>query len=354
MPSILKWIIGIFIFLIFGFYYVHKVKAPELRPIVQKKIQDNLAKENLSHLQVNVDEGLNVALSGVAGSEEEQARAEEACMVCGNGEVDTSGMTAGSIDKYNIFAERYVDPNQRILLKGVVPNQAVKDAILSKVESIYGAGNFIDQLVVENFSGEGVSLFQNLAVNAIPYLSNFDGISSLKMNSKESIYNGSYSETGLSGLVKSKLKGLGGASYAITFPSKTIVVSTTVTTLPKFNCQKEINSLLAGEKILFNTSDYNVSSSSYPLLQSLANTLSKCPKWGVRIEGHTDTRGAASFNQTLSENRAGAVKSKLIEFGTSSSRVESIGYGETKPLTSEANASELAKNRRIEIKLQGE
>ncbi len=357
MPTILKWIIGLIVFFIFGYWYVHKVKAPELRPLVQNKINENLSNENLSHIKANVDSGLHVSLDGVVSNEDEKSRAVEACKVCGNGDVNTDALQAGSIDKYNFFAERYIDPNERVLLKGLVPNQSVKDAILKKAEELYGAGNFVDQIEVENFNSSEVAKFQNLAIAALPYLSNFNGISSLEMNMKETIYKGQYNQVGLNEVVKERLTGVGGSSYNVSFPSVTIVtttIATTTSTIAKVNCQEEINSLLAGEKILFNTSDYSVSSDSFSLLRSLASSLGKCPKWGVRVEGHTDTRGKASFNQTLSENRANAVKNKLIELGVGSSRIDSKGFGESRPLNQERNAAELAANRRIEIILQGE
>ena len=69
------------------------------------------------------------------------------------------------------------------------------------------------------------------------------------------------------------------------------------------------------------------------------------------IEGHTDSDGSNELNQTLSENRAAAVKNYLIENGINASRLNSTGYGETKPIDTNKTAKGKANNRRVEVLL---
>ncbi len=71
----------------------------------------------------------------------------------------------------------------------------------------------------------------------------------------------------------------------------------------------------------------------------------------VIVEGHTDDRGPAAFNQKLSEKRAEAVKAELIANGVDASLIKTIGYGESKPVASNATREGRAKNRRVEIKV---
>ena len=75
------------------------------------------------------------------------------------------------------------------------------------------------------------------------------------------------------------------------------------------------------------------------------------PNADFSIEGHTDSDGSNALNQTLSENRAGAVKTFLVENGIATERLTSIGFGETKPVTSNKTAKGKAQNRRVEVKL---
>jgi OOP family OmpA-OmpF porin len=67
------------------------------------------------------------------------------------------------------------------------------------------------------------------------------------------------------------------------------------------------------------------------------------------VEGHTDSTGVEEYNQGLSERRAAAVRQVLIErFNVSPARVSSAGYGESRPVTSNATSEGRAQNRRVE------
>ena len=78
--------------------------------------------------------------------------------------------------------------------------------------------------------------------------------------------------------------------------------------------------------------------------------LQKNPSLKLEIEGHTDNRGAADYNQRLSENRAKAVMDYLIVRGIASSRLSANGYGFSKPAASNATATGRAQNRRVELR----
>jgi outer membrane protein OmpA-like peptidoglycan-associated protein len=76
----------------------------------------------------------------------------------------------------------------------------------------------------------------------------------------------------------------------------------------------------------------------------------------VRIDGHTDGRGADSYNQSLSERRAAAVKAWLVQHGQApSALITTRGFGRTKPIADNTkpdgsdNPDGRAKNRRVEI-----
>lgn len=69
----------------------------------------------------------------------------------------------------------------------------------------------------------------------------------------------------------------------------------------------------------------------------------------VTVEGHTDNVGKEDFNQKLSELRASAVMQFLIERGVEKERLESVGYGLTKPIADNGTEEGRAKNRRVEL-----
>ena len=84
-------------------------------------------------------------------------------------------------------------------------------------------------------------------------------------------------------------------------------------------------------------------------LQAHANVL-KGNSVSVRLEGHCDERGTREYNQALGARRANAVADYLVLQGVSRSRIETISYGEERPVDSASNESAWAKNRRVEMK----
>jgi OOP family OmpA-OmpF porin len=103
--------------------------------------------------------------------------------------------------------------------------------------------------------------------------------------------------------------------------------------------------------ILFNSGKATFKEETMPVLQSMLAIFKEYPQARFSVEGHTDSDGSNALNQTLSENRAAAVKNFLIENGIAADRLMSTGYGETKPIASNKNAAGKAQNRRVEIKL---
>lgn len=84
-------------------------------------------------------------------------------------------------------------------------------------------------------------------------------------------------------------------------------------------------------------------------LGAIASNLQAYPNSTIQIIGHTDSDGEAAFNQQLSESRASAVSSVLINNGVPSSRIQAFGRGESQPVASNLNPQGKSQNRRVEI-----
>ena len=69
----------------------------------------------------------------------------------------------------------------------------------------------------------------------------------------------------------------------------------------------------------------------------------------IRIEGHTDSRGSASYNLKLSKRRASAVVAYLIGKDVAAERLESDGYGETRPINPSNTEQAWTENRRVDF-----
>jgi OOP family OmpA-OmpF porin len=103
--------------------------------------------------------------------------------------------------------------------------------------------------------------------------------------------------------------------------------------------------------ILFNSGKATFKEETMPVLQNMNRIFKEYPQARFSIEGHTDSDGSNALNQTLSENRAAAVKNFLIENGIAADRLMSTGFGETKPIATNKTAKGKAQNRRVEVKL---
>ncbi|KGY13451.1 membrane protein [Vibrio tubiashii] len=88
---------------------------------------------------------------------------------------------------------------------------------------------------------------------------------------------------------------------------------------------------------------------SKPMLDELVQFMNKFPQSRVEITGYTDSSGAASYNQALSEKRAQTIADVLREEGIDSSRITAKGEGEDKPIASNDTREGRAKNRRVEV-----
>lgn len=86
-------------------------------------------------------------------------------------------------------------------------------------------------------------------------------------------------------------------------------------------------------------------------VEQLGNILVRYEKTTVLISGHTDSSGSESLNQTLSVNRAGAVKNILLATGVMESRITVVGFGESRPIADNSTDYGRQVNRRVEIKV---
>lgn len=101
--------------------------------------------------------------------------------------------------------------------------------------------------------------------------------------------------------------------------------------------------------VLFNTNKAQLKSGGIRNVQKLADFLKQYPKHVVLVEGHTDSTGSDSLNQELSDRRANAVRTALIDKGIGGDRVTTRGYGEAYPIAGNDTPAGRQLNRRVEI-----
>jgi outer membrane protein OmpA-like peptidoglycan-associated protein len=107
-----------------------------------------------------------------------------------------------------------------------------------------------------------------------------------------------------------------------------------------------------GSEILFDTGKYDLKPAADGALGELAQLIHSYAGYPVLIEGHTDNVGTKTLNQTLSENRAAAVKTWLVTQGhVPEGCLTTRGYGATRPIAPNSTAQGRQKNRRVEVSL---
>ncbi|HSN93334.1 MAG TPA: OmpA family protein [Anaeromyxobacteraceae bacterium] len=108
------------------------------------------------------------------------------------------------------------------------------------------------------------------------------------------------------------------------------------------------------EKVFFDTGKSTIQPRSFGLLDDVAALLVANPKVGpVTVEGHTDDRGPAELNRTLSQARAEAVKAYLVGKGVDASRLEAKGFGPDRPAQPNTTKAGREANRRVEFVITG-
>jgi outer membrane protein OmpA-like peptidoglycan-associated protein len=103
--------------------------------------------------------------------------------------------------------------------------------------------------------------------------------------------------------------------------------------------------------LLFKTGSATLTDPAKAQLTQIAGIFAKYPEDRVNVVGHTDDVGTAATNQTLSLQRAQAVRAVLLDGGLAPSQLDTVGMGEAQPLVPNTSAANRAKNRRVELKV---
>jgi outer membrane protein OmpA-like peptidoglycan-associated protein len=105
-------------------------------------------------------------------------------------------------------------------------------------------------------------------------------------------------------------------------------------------------------EVLFDFNSAALRAASRQSLREMADVFQKYPNTILSIQGHADAIGSARYNTRLSVRRADSVADYLQNLGVSNSRLETLGFGESRPRASNSTASGRQQNRRVEIHVQ--
>jgi OOP family OmpA-OmpF porin len=114
--------------------------------------------------------------------------------------------------------------------------------------------------------------------------------------------------------------------------------------------QLDENGKIVTHGILFDSGSDKIKGESYKTLADIGTLLTENPDLRLSIEGHTDSDGADDYNMTLSQKRAASVRDYLVaNYKIAADRLESKGWGESKPIDTNDTPEGKANNRRVEL-----
>lgn len=113
----------------------------------------------------------------------------------------------------------------------------------------------------------------------------------------------------------------------------------------------EIKEAIQLQGVNFETNSDRLLPGAEQILDDAAASLVRNPTIHVEVAGHTDSQGAADYNEGLSERRAITVRDYLIGHGVSADRMTVKGYGEAEPIADNSTAAGRAQNRRVVLRI---
>lgn len=260
--------------------------------------------------------------------------------------------------KASIAAEARYD-GTKIVLSGEVASGAQRTKLVTAAKDTYGAGNVDDQLAVTTGDPAGLdAAVDGLAATIV-------GFKGSVVSARANLNDTTLTVTGRA-LTASSAASFGSLLDSLQGPGLTVTrnisgVSKPVgkpipSQAPKV-VESKLRDILRASTINYASGSATIEKSSYAVLDRVVAVLRPAIRatrgLRVRIQGHTDDQAAAAANLDLSKRRALAVKTYLTGKGITAANLSTDGFGEARPIASNATEAGRRTNRRIEFKVGG-
>jgi OmpA-OmpF porin, OOP family len=300
-----------------------------------------------------------------------------------------------------------------LILRGSLPNEASKAAILQQAQALYGAtpGNVVDELAVDPRMG-AVAWADNVA-QILPVLGQMKERGSIIIDGRTIVVSGQVGgdrakATILQTIAPLTQKGLEledrilagpitagrptkapatkvpivvvasspkapapavlSQKVSVTKPPSLVLAQIpkapslpvtpspavpSLTVVSPASLQKKLNEILTRSSIEFESKSTTITPNSLATLDQLIAQLRQFPPMPIEIGGHTDKYGEPEYNLELSQHRADTVRRYFTKHGLPK-QFTAVGYGGSRPLTVRGNRAALQHNRRIELQVKGQ
>ncbi len=225
-----------------------------------------------------------------------------------------------------------------IVVEGVVPNDASKQAILVKMQSVYGADQVVDKIQVRPVAAPN-GWSDSVTRVITPDLKKISQ-GQLRVRGTQVELTGKMADPNQIQPTTSSFQALVQQPYR--FNAQLSVNQAE---------QKIIDDALKNRIIEFESGSAILTAAGQQILDEMAVALNKVGGKKVKIIGHTDSSGDATKNTVLSQQRAAAVQSYLVSKSIAADRLSTEGKGSSQPVADNATAEGRRKNRRIEFEV---
>lgn len=225
-----------------------------------------------------------------------------------------------------------------IVVEGAVPNEASKQAILLKMQSVYGADQIVDKIQVRPVSAPN-GWSDTVSRVITPDLKKISQ-GQLRVRGTQVELTGKMADPSQIQPTTSTFQSLVQQPYRLTAQLSVNQVE-----------QKIIDDALKNRIIEFESGSAILTDAGNKILDEMVVALTKVGAKKVKIIGHTDSSGDANKNTVLSQERAMAVQNYLVSKSIAVDRLSTAGKGSSQPVADNSTVEGRKKNRRIEFEV---
>jgi OmpA-OmpF porin, OOP family len=240
----------------------------------------------------------------------------------------------------------------KVVLEGLLPDDATKAAILQRAERLYGSGNFIDHLKVDPQVASASWVAG--APSLLPAFGKGVSAGNARISGGEITVAGEVATGAIKTQIITDVSAAASPLNLKVNDQLTVVAAApqpaTPPAAPATTDGAPVPQALAAIKpILFANASAEIQARYRPVLNQVAKIMAASPGLVLEVAGHTDQRASSEYNEKLSRRRADAVRDYLIGKGVSADRLSAAGYGETKPVADNNTEAGRQQNRRVEF-----
>ncbi len=311
--------------------------------------------------------GLDYAIKGVAmdGPNYDATMAAKAAALPGNGKIAAYDITPPAATGDYVLSA--VKENGSITVTGFVPSPEAKAAILSAAAKANAGVGIIDKLAVASGVPEGMD-WAAASTFALSRLAGLDQgradltITDLNVTgtAADEAAKGA-AEAALTAEVPQGLKVMAAIAAPQNpgdpAPAPDAAAKTPAAVVPPGKiafpdiCNDLIRRATGVKYVTFDTDKADLKEGLTGAVDELLFVVQTCPGLNIAIEGHTDSDASDSYNVSLSQRRADAIRSYLVSRGVAAERLQALGKGESEPIADNATEEGKSRNRRIEFRV---